>query len=149
MARGNTAINRHELGGKYEIRDPIVKKELEDALYRDFPKLYINHKRWGFAFDDGWEPLVRRLSEKLARLNGVTASQTKEKFGGLRYHFDWPEGDDDTYAQARDLVAEAEKEAWHICEACGAAGRVRRLSWIRTLCDTHYEEAFDSRSSDA
>ncbi len=53
-----------------------MKAELDEALVRDFPLLYAdrhgNPKEtcmcWGFACGDGWEPLIRRLSEKLEPL---------------------------------------------------------------------------------
>lgn len=73
-----------------------MKKSLEDALTRDFPGLYRFRRRElskleerpqienGFETMDGWEPLIRRLSEKLEPM-GVAAVQVKEKFGGLRF----------------------------------------------------------------
>lgn len=53
-----------------------MKKELDEALCRDFPLLYRDrHKRmditamcWGFQCGDGWEPLIRRMSAKIEPL---------------------------------------------------------------------------------
>ena len=50
-----------------------MRKDLDEALCRDFPLLFGDRKRpmdqtamcWGFQCGDGWEPLIRRLSEKL------------------------------------------------------------------------------------
>jgi hypothetical protein len=49
-----------------------VRQELDEALVRDFPLLYRDRHGdmrstcmvWGFP-GDGWEPLIRRLSERL------------------------------------------------------------------------------------
>lgn len=53
-----------------------MKKELDEALCRDFPNLYSDRSRhmnqsamfWGFQCGDGWYGLLRRLSEKLEPL---------------------------------------------------------------------------------
>jgi hypothetical protein len=37
-------------------------------------------------------------------------------------------------------VAEAEREAWRTCEACGRPGRPNRTGWITTLCPEHRAE---------
>jgi len=38
-------------------------------------------------------------------------------------------------AEARRLVAAAEKESSSVCESCSRPGRARDGSWIKTLCD--------------
>jgi len=83
-------------------RQRKMKEELDKALVKDFPILYQQRyddmrttcMYWGFSCGDGWEPLIRRLSEKLEAWNNkhpdkaVVATQVKEKFGTLRfYHF--------------------------------------------------------------
>lgn len=53
-----------------------MKKELDDALCRDFPILYADRHGnpaqtsmyWGFCVGDGWESLIRDLSAKLEKL---------------------------------------------------------------------------------
>lgn len=55
----------------------------------------------------------------------------KEKFGGLRCYLSC-----ETQAMS-DLIREAEGRSFRICEDCGAPGRPRPGSWIRTLCDEH------------
>jgi len=72
-----------------------MKPELDEALVRDFPGLYARRGTdmretamcWGFECGDGWEPLIRRLSEKLEPI-GAVASQVKEKYGGLRFYIE-------------------------------------------------------------
>ena len=140
-----------------------MKKELDEALVRDFPKLYKDRFRsmretcmcWGFDVGDGWEPIIRRLSEKLEQLIAVIpepkmmpagtskfgdypehpeyelprAVQVKEKFGGLRFYMS--SESDEMY----EAIKEAEAEAWKTCEVCGSPGKPRGGGWIRTLCD--------------
>lgn len=103
-----------------------MKKELEEALIRDFPDLYARKPVFDVA--DGWEPLIRELSAKLDPL-GVVAFQVKEKFGGLRFYIDG--GSDEAY----DLIDDAADRSTSICEECGEPGMVRGHRWVRTLCD--------------
>jgi hypothetical protein len=132
----------------------MMNKELDEALVRDFPLLYADRHGdmratcmvWGFP-GDGWEPLIRRLSEKLepliqAYINEYPdapcpprATQVKEKFAGLCFYMTTET------AKMDKLIRDAEQESYHICEVCGAEGRVRGdLRWILTLCDEHYKE---------
>lgn len=96
--------------------------------------------------------------------------QIKEKFGRLRFYCSFV-GDDEVPADARGggvhvhistateqeaskvrdvasirqrlgaLVCAAEEASARICQACGMPGTRRRLSWIRTLCDEHFQIA--------
>lgn len=116
-----------------------MKPALRDALLRDFPKLYEHLERFGFRVDDGWEPIIRRLSEKLEPL-GVRAHQVKEKFGGLRFYFGFatdslsPEQE----AEIEAAIKEAEREADKTCEVCGEPGFLCvKGHWYKTLCEAH------------
>jgi hypothetical protein len=132
----------------------MMNKELDEALVRDFPLLYGDRHGdmrstcmvWGFP-GDGWEPLIRRLSEKLEsliqKLHDATpddpylprAMQVKEKYGGLRFYMT-SETDEMT-----KLICDAEQESYHTCEMCGSEGRLRKeLPWMVTLCDEHYDD---------
>lgn len=127
-----------------------MKKDLDEALVRDFPNLYKDRfgnmqstcMCWGFDVGDGWEPVVRRLSEKLeaivvaipeseidSDMGRPCATQVKEKFGGLRFYMT-------SYTDAmHEAIQQAEHEAGQTCEICGSPGKSRGGSWIRTLCD--------------
>lgn len=117
-----------------------MKKELDDALCRDFPNLYKERNLsmqetcmcWGFDVSDTWEPLIRRLSEKLEPL-GVVATQVKEKFGTLRFYFSAP---DNAYEEANRYVREAELESARTCEECGAPGKVGGKGWLSVKCES-------------
>jgi hypothetical protein len=116
-----------------------MKQELDDALCRDFPNLYKERTLsmqetcmyWGFP-GDGWEPLIRRLSEKLEPL-GVVATQVKEKFGTLRFYFSAPAG---AYEEAAQYVQEAEAASAATCENCGAFGELGGQGWLTTQCES-------------
>ncbi len=126
-----------------------MTRELDEALVRDFPLLYA--WCWGFECGDGWELLLRRLSEKLepmirkwidcsareADLNSCPrASQVKEKFGTLRFYI--TNGTDAMYAAIR----EAEEESSRTCEDCGApATTFSHRGWLRTTCEVCREAA--------
>lgn len=71
-----------------------MKKELEEKLLKNYPKLYRQYywdmtqtaMNWGFCCGDGWYDIINDLSEKLSKFD-VEAVQVKEKFGGLRYYY--------------------------------------------------------------
>jgi len=64
----------------------------------------------------------------------VVASQVKEKYGTLRFYYD---GGDD---RITGMVYLAEGMSEVTCEQCGAPGETRSDGWVRTLCETHYQE---------
>lgn len=87
----------------------------------------------------GWEDLCIKTFGRIADAyveNGVSLSRVylhdiKEKFGGLRIYLDGGcKGVD-------EIIEEAEKESFTICEICGDKGRPRKGGWILTLCDKH------------
>jgi hypothetical protein len=123
-----------------------VRKDLDDALVRDFPLLYVQRggsiqqtcMAWGFECNDGWAALIRRLSERLEPLiaaqsedERACASQVKEKFGTLSFYM---YGATDEMAE---LVREAELESEVTCEICGEPGVLRGQYWLFTACDKH------------
>lgn len=127
-----------------------MKKELDEALCRDFPKLFKDRRGdmtktamcWGFP-GDGWEPLLRRCAAKLEAINDkiedperhIVASQVKEKFGTLRFYTgSYPSEYATEYSEAID-TAEAESEA--TCEQCGKPGKTEGGGWLKTVCDDH------------
>jgi hypothetical protein len=118
-----------------------MSPELDAALVRDFPELYADRHGdmrttamcWGFECRDGWEPLIRKLSEQLtflAKVEGapVRASQVKEKYGTLRFYTD-----SETEIM-RACIAYAEDLSAQTCEDCGKYARTRSKGWVATLC---------------
>ena len=138
-----------------------MDKKLDSKLVKDFPLLYADrHKNmqetcmcWGFP-NDGWEPLIRDLSEKLEpmiqkwidenlddRENHPRASQVKEKFGTLRFYMT---------KQTEEMsiaIREAEAQSEITCERCVGEGTRRGGGWIRTLCqkceDAYQKEKYN------
>ncbi len=81
---------------------------------------------------EGWASLYLPLIER-CRADGVSVLQIKEKFGGLRFYVG--PASDELYA----AIDVAEAASLTMCEECGASGKRRGGSWIRTLCDAHVE----------
>jgi hypothetical protein len=97
-----------------------------------FEDLQALHPVCGADVGPGWHPLVTKLHDDLIALVGeYTLDQIKEKFGGLRYYvsgIDYP-------SPAYDLIVEAERASYTICEECGAPpSKQTPGGWIRTLC---------------
>jgi hypothetical protein len=106
-----------------------MKKELQEALFRDFPNLYRERtdKRktnmaYGFCVGDGWEPIIRSLSQKLETMilalpeadrETHWCMQVKEKFGSLRFYMN------DQTSEMVSLIQEAEDAAAFVCSTCG------------------------------
>ena len=129
-----------------------MKKELDEKLVKDFPKLFKDRYEseyktamcWGFECGDGWEPLIRRCAEKLEKLNDsmensedyIVASQVKEKFGTLRFYTEsYPL---DLSIQYNEAINTAETESSVTCEKCGNPGETLYLyGWFRTVCKDH------------
>ncbi|KAL9106971.1 MAG: hypothetical protein Q9227_008094 [Pyrenula ochraceoflavens] len=121
-----------------------MRPELEAALCADFPNLYSqpllnapqDGEAGGFAVGDGWEPVIRHLSERITAiverddLNPLqfVSEQVKEKFGGLRFYMS---GQTNAITQA---IREAEEKCSRTCETCGKEGELYTKGWLRTHC---------------
>lgn len=118
-----------------------MKKELQEKFYKNFPKLYQQHKLpasqtcmcWGICCGDGWYDLLWELSEKLESM-GVQAVQVKEKLGTLRFYTDLYN------EEISKLIREACDKSSVICEVCGNPGSLRTDGWWETLCNKCYEK---------
>lgn len=125
-----------------------MRKELEDALVRDFPHLLQDNRGdpavtclcYGPEVEDGWEPLVRyalteieaerqRLLKSEPEKADFRVSQIKEKFGGLRIHL-WGGNE-----RVRAIINHAEWASFTICEMCGTTSGITVAGgWIKALC---------------
>lgn len=82
----------------------------------------------------GWAALINDLWDQIDRDNlPVRVVQVKEKFGGLRFYYDWL-GGKPSDGSFREQVHEAENASFKICEECGQPGQTGGSGWIRTLC---------------
>jgi hypothetical protein len=91
---------------------------------------------------NGWLKLIYDLSKKLKDIgfNGEVI-QIKEKFGGLRYYFDLVRDkkgyliDEEKLPAIDELVYNAERKSYKICELCGKKGKlITKNYWYRTRC---------------
>ena len=72
---------------------------------------------WEEHVGKGWRPIVKDAIDKLVA-GGADIKQVKEKFGGLRIYFYA-----DDYTGLHEIVDEAEKKCYSICEFCGKPGK--------------------------
>jgi hypothetical protein len=123
------------------------------ALKQKFPQMFANVPAGYISCNDGWYAIIDCLCSTMqghidshqrthdwivsrgeessdSLVAPVYIQQIKEKFGTMRFYFI---GGDDYIAGAVHL---AECLSSLICEDCGAPGKTRAGSWIRTLCDT-------------
>lgn len=88
----------------------------------------------GMSFDGGWGDLVMAMAAWLGEVapDLPAFSQTKEKFAELRLYY----GPGDGIAQ--QIIDSAEYLSEHICETCGAAGKVHNNhGWLKAACVRH------------
>ena len=91
---------------------------------------------YGFDINDGWYKLVYELILNIrfndeAKGKWVTkVTQCKEKFGGLRFYVTG------TSDKNWDLIREAEKKSYGVCENTGSEVEVGiwNMGWVRTIC---------------
>lgn len=126
-----------------------MKKELDEALCKDFPQLYRDRcgdmrntcMCWGFECGDGWEQIIRSLSAVLsAQIKNLPskydetrdrfrASQVKEKFGTLRFYMSYET--EEMYG----AISMAEEMSAITCEVCGKPGKLYNDGWCVTRCE--------------
>ena len=84
----------------------------------------------------GWEQLVRRVyNAKIGLGIPLGIIQVKEKWGGLRIYTDY------YVKEIEDVIIQAGKESFTICEECGNAGTlVKQNGWYKTRCELHIED---------
>lgn len=128
----------------------IMSPDKELQLFQQFPLLYdpINNPLCRHIdCEDGWFQLITSLSKKINDIclyNKIPATehpkaiQVKEKFGGLRFYV----GNIPSFLfqEINTVIQEFEQLSLQTCEICGASGKIRQLSWVRTLCDQHAQK---------
>ena len=85
-------------------------------------KLPTDYDVWGRQCGDGWNGLIQPLQDEVLRLGG-RIRQIKEKFGGLRFHYELPKKVSAANRNAlKKRVEQAMEASFTICEKCGATG---------------------------
>ena len=107
------------------------------------PYLFYDGQPYDFPVGDGWYSILieafRKISETFVDnnvpLEEFTLLDIKEKFGGLRiYYGSLP---DVVFYDVEAAVVEAENQSYSTCEECGKPGSLRKVGWMKTLCDAH------------
>lgn len=106
-------------------------------------QLMEKHKdilRCGIECDAGWIKILDPLFSSIAthvkynNLEKFAVIQVKEKFGTLRVYTN----NTDYYISG--LIDMAVRMSEITCECCGQNGTRRNGPWVRTLCDTCYNQ---------
>lgn len=104
------------------------------SIPKNYRKVKENVKKLGaYGYKFKWSVVFRKPYKSVCcsgfRVPYPCAVQVKEKFAGLRIYM--------TYynKELENIISEAEKRSYTICERCGADGEVREGGWIKTLCD--------------
>lgn len=119
-------------------------------LKSKFPKVFVQLD-W-LNIEDGWIDLVERLAAVIEVHIDISVpdelkeqiyfTEIKQKFGQLRV------GMSNYTPYVRGAITMAQVESYTICEKCGERGSLRHMSWITTLCDTHYHQKLDQQRID-
>jgi hypothetical protein len=131
---------QNHVTNKRNYRARILKfnRALKRALAGDTRPLQMHFTFGGKGEPDEWAIEMANKAIVKAEFNEVpppmpyiTASQVKEKFGGLRFYTN---GYTD---EVSGMIRMAESMSYRTCEVCGSPGRSNNYGWISTLCDTH------------
>lgn len=125
-------------------------KELFPLTYRSlkapsslFPPSPISER--GIECGNGWYQILHDLSETiektLEKLEPASlptyVSQVKEKFGGLQVYLESSQGSIDELDELEEAIAKTNTLSYKTCEVCGDPGKLRKGSWLMTLCEEH------------
>jgi len=95
---------------------------------------------FGIEHGYGWYGLTLPIIEEIRKYNikhpnnEISITQIKEKMGHLEIYTS-PITDD-----LHKMILKAGFESEHICEICGARGKLTKIKgWYKTLCKDHYE----------
>ncbi len=118
-------------------------KKIKDRIYVGYRRLksYLSNKinnkinkiLW-FLCDHN---ILYKMNDswcKEYKMRHPCASQTKEKYGTLRFYMTSETEEMSKY------ISEAENLSAKTCEDCGAPGKYRNGGWVATLCDEHAEK---------
>jgi len=156
-----------------------MRRELEERLCEDFPDLFRqysyskgSHYALYMACGDGWEPIIRRLSERITRIvetivgpqpnsEGACAStevedqkvvegESRDKLtkGDFRFMYIKQKSGilhlclSQWTPDLQEAINEARQESRFTCERCGRPGKWGGPSWPVVFCNHH---GFDER----
>lgn len=118
------------------------------------------HAYCGWSCGPGWQPILYKLCTQIESTldtygiayGNFVVAQVKEKFGTLRFYWEFREGtpktDQKLKLAAEDiyaLVRAAENETEKTCEFCGQPGQLRGGGWVKCKCDSCHEQEVNWR----
>lgn len=127
-------------------KEHSMKKELQDKIINDFPKLFEDRGTWRkfyFETGDGWYALIYNACKELQEWSDknniqITLLQIKEKFGPVRIYYMITNDNGLNVAQSEidTIVEKAEELSTQTCEKCGNMENVKRTNfgWIKYFC---------------
>jgi hypothetical protein len=114
-----------------------MRFELASKLVEDFPLLYGGYIN--FDCGDGWEPIIRELSQKITKilqkmpeedLELRKVLQIKEKYGSLRVYVSI------TNDEIEDTIRDSCQKSIETCEICGRPGKMKtKGSFMFVRCE--------------
>ena len=106
----------------------------------DLDKVIARMTHEHYLPDKGWDKIIIKLDEKLARIDpDYKIYQIKEKFGTLRFYYDTSVNNRDLKRAMDRYVRIAEILSSVTCEMCGDRGDLKKeLLWKKTLCERCY-----------
>jgi hypothetical protein len=148
-----------------------MREDLEKRLFEDFPDLYCL-TRGNISCNDGWEPLLRRLSERITRIvqslpleapisvdKSPVSMGTSTKPGqyiGLTAKSFCVDVVKEKYGLLRvymnkstreiqQAIQDAKEESLTTCEVCGQPGELRiHTAWYYVGCDEHFVQVVEA-----
>lgn len=118
-----------------------MKKELQEKIINDFPKLFETGRKFYFETGDGWYDLIYTACKELqewsdANTTQIILLQVKEKFGAIRIYYNVATSLLIDLAEMTAIIEKAEKLSTQTCEKCGSMENVERTNfgWVKYLC---------------
>lgn len=115
---------------------PRVERDWDLLLTDSHPQIFKEGPHSGPGWSWLWEAAAERI-EELGVPDGFITTDTKEKFGQLRWYCSSNEDRPDV----ENVIECVDYLSAFICEDCGAPGRIRPKGWMRCLCDAHAKDA--------
>ena len=136
-------------------QETLIFAKSEDQMPPELSELC--NLRYGAECDIGWKNLIREYFLNIralineAKENGdeihYKCCILKEKLGELRDQGDFYGPDYKKYSSRYQVLSSELKIASRkVCEVCGESGDIRRLPWIKTLCNDHYNTRITKNS---
>lgn len=146
-----------------------MRRDLQTRLLEDFPDLYCRGLH--IACGGGWEPLLRRLSERITQIvqslplespspadePSISDQRSTEagQYAGLTAQSFCANQVKEKYGglrfymnkstdEIRQAIQDAKAESVSTCETCGRSGKLRDAGWWFVACDEHNGDAAEA-----